>query len=65
MEERVTLVERMALDARASGRIAVAELYEARGEEYRRYAATLRDAAVASLRLGGVPHAQDVCPHGP
>lgn len=60
MEERVTLVERMALDARASGRIAVAELYEARGQEYRRYAATLREAAVASLRLGGAPHAQDV-----
>ena len=52
MEERVTLVERMARDARDTGRGAVAELYEARGEEYRRYAATLRDAAVTSLGMG-------------
>ncbi|MBB5712517.1 chemotaxis protein CheB [Sphingomonas xinjiangensis] len=60
MEERVTLVERMALDARQTGRAAVAELYEARAEEYRGYAATLRDAAVASLRLGRAPRAQDI-----
>lgn len=59
MEERVTLVDRMAQDARSSGRAAVAELYEARGEEYRRYAATLREAAVASLRLGRAPREQD------
>lgn len=52
MEERVTLVERMARDARDTGRGAVAELYEARAEEYRRYAVTLRDAALSSLRLG-------------
>ena len=52
MEERVTLVERMSLDARQTGRIAVAELYEARAEEYRRYADTLREAAVSSLRFG-------------
>lgn len=50
MEERVTLVERMACDARDTGRRAVAELYEARAEEYRRYAGTLRDAAVSALR---------------
>lgn len=60
MEERVTLVERMALDARQAGRAAVAELYEGRAEEYRRYATTLRDAAVASLRLGRAPRAQDI-----
>ncbi len=60
MEERVTLVERMALDARQTGRAAVAELYEARAEEYRRYAATLRDAAVTSLRLGRAPREQDI-----
>ena len=60
MEERVTLVERMALDARATGRTAVAELYEARAEEYRRYAMTLRDAAVTSLRLGRAPREQDI-----
>ena len=60
MEERVTLVERMALDARQTGRVAVAELYEARAQEYRRYATTLRDAAVASLRLGRAPSAPDI-----
>ena len=52
MEERVTLVERMARDARDSGRIAVADLWDARAEEYRGYATTLRDAAVSSLRMG-------------
>jgi two-component system, chemotaxis family, protein-glutamate methylesterase/glutaminase len=55
MEERVTLVERMALDARQTSRVAVAELYENRAEEYRRYAATLREAALTSLRFGRVP----------
>jgi two-component system chemotaxis response regulator CheB len=60
MEERVTLVERMAKDARDTGRAAVADLYESRAEEYRRYATTLRDAAVASLRLGRAPRAQDI-----
>jgi two-component system chemotaxis response regulator CheB len=52
MEERVTLVARMAADARETGRTAVAELYEARAEEYKRYATTLRDAAITSLRMG-------------
>ena len=47
----MTLVERMARDARETGRGAVAELYESRAEEYRRYATTLRDAAVSSLSL--------------
>ena len=56
MEERVTLVARMAEDARATGRRAVAELYEARVGEYSRYAGVLREAAAALLRgreLGG------------
>lgn len=57
MEERVTLVERMAVDARQTGWPAVAELYEARAVEYRGYATTLRDAAVASLRAGQTPPA--------
>jgi two-component system, chemotaxis family, protein-glutamate methylesterase/glutaminase len=52
MEERVTLVERMAADAEAGGRRAVAELYEARAGEYRRYAATLREAAISLMALG-------------
>lgn len=50
MEERVTLVTRMAQDARSTGRTAVAELYDARAVEYGRYATVLRDAAIASLR---------------
>lgn len=60
MEERVTLVERMAADARQTGRTAVAELYETRAEEYRGYAKTLRDAAVSSLRLGRAPREQEI-----
>jgi two-component system chemotaxis response regulator CheB len=52
MEERVTLVTRMAEDAARTGRNAVADLYRARAEEYARYAATLRQAAVASMRAG-------------
>ena len=51
MEERVELVERMARDARANGRTAVAELYGQRAEEYGRYAATLREAATLSLQM--------------
>jgi len=50
MEERVTLVQRMALDARRTGRTAVAELYDARAQEYRHYANTLREAAISALR---------------
>ena len=60
MEERVTLVERMARDARETGRSAVAELYEARGEEYRRYATTLREAAVLTIRMGRAPREQEI-----
>src|SRR3712207_2177595 len=60
MEERVTLVERMAQDARQTGRTAVAELYEARAEEYRRYAATLREAAVLTIRMGRAPREQGI-----
>jgi two-component system chemotaxis response regulator CheB len=60
MEERVTLVERMAVDARQTGRGTIAELYEARAVEYRRYAATLREAAVTSLRSGRAPREQDI-----
>jgi two-component system chemotaxis response regulator CheB len=51
MEERLTLVTRMAQEARATGRPSVAELYEGRADEYRRYAETLRDAAITSLRM--------------
>jgi two-component system chemotaxis response regulator CheB len=51
MEERAELVDRMARDARATGRMAVAELYEKRRKEYRGYAETLRNAAILSLRM--------------
>ena len=60
MEERVTLVERMAADARETGRLAVAELYEARAEEYRRYAATLREAATLSIQMGRASREQEI-----
>lgn len=49
MEERVTVVARMGREARQTGRDALAELYEARAEEYGRYAETLRQAAIRSL----------------
>jgi two-component system chemotaxis response regulator CheB len=52
MEERVELVDRMSREARASGRHAVAELYEDRANEYRRHAGTLREAALLSMRTG-------------
>ncbi|AIC30623.1 chemotaxis protein-glutamate methylesterase CheB-type protein (plasmid) [Rhizobium etli bv. mimosae str. IE4771] len=59
MEERLTLVERMARDARDTGRPAVAELYEARAVEYKQYSETLRQAALTSLRLGRASRFQD------
>jgi two-component system chemotaxis response regulator CheB len=59
MEERVTLVERMALDARVTGRSAVAALYESRAEEYRRYARTLREAAALSMQMAS-PRQQEI-----
>ncbi|MFL6736365.1 MAG: chemotaxis protein CheB [Sphingomonas sp.] len=50
MEERLTLVRRMGVDARRTGRNTVAELYEARAEEFARYTSVLRDAAASSVR---------------
>lgn len=49
MEERVTLVSRMAKEAREHGRDSLAEVYERRAQEYDRYAVTLRDAAARTL----------------
>lgn len=60
MEERVTLVTRMARDARDTGRSAVAELYEARSQEYTGYAQILRDAAMLAFRSGSAPRQEDV-----
>ncbi len=49
IEERAELVARMAADGRIAGRRAVAELYEERAVEYRRYADTIRRAVLMSL----------------
>ncbi|WP_407158651.1 chemotaxis protein CheB [Bradyrhizobium sp. STM 3557] len=49
IDERVQLVRRMAEDARRHGRSAVAEMYEARAEEYRRYSEVIRQAVLKSL----------------
>ena len=49
VEERVELVRRMERDARGAGRMAVAEMYGARGAEYRGYAETIRRAVILGL----------------
>ena len=49
IEERAELVQRMANDARHNGRPAVAQIYEPRAEEYRKYADTIRRAVLDSL----------------
>lgn len=62
IEERAELVARMAQDGRASGRRAVAEMYEERAAEYRGYAETVRRAVLLSLpppELSGNEGAQD------
>ena len=49
IEERAELVSRMAEDGRKTGRRAVAEMYDERAEEYRRYADTIRRAVLMSM----------------
>jgi two-component system, chemotaxis family, protein-glutamate methylesterase/glutaminase len=49
IEERAELVTRMAEEGRDSGRRAVAEMYEERAAEYRRYADTIRRAVLMFL----------------
>jgi two-component system chemotaxis response regulator CheB len=49
IEERAELVHRMAMDARQSGRAAVAEMYSARSAEYREYADMIRRVVLQSL----------------
>ncbi|CCD91855.1 CheB methylesterase [Bradyrhizobium sp. ORS 375] len=51
IEERAELVRRMAEDARASGRTAIAEMYDDRCIEYRRYADLIRQVVLKSLDL--------------
>jgi two-component system chemotaxis response regulator CheB len=49
IEERAELVTRMAEEARSAGRPAIADTYEERAEEYRRYAESLRRAVLESM----------------
>lgn len=51
--ERAELVARMADEARASGRAAVAEMYEARAAEYREHVDTLRRAVLRAVEPSG------------
>jgi two-component system chemotaxis response regulator CheB len=49
IEERAELVRRMAETGRQNGRLAVAEMYEARAVEYRQYADMIRRVVLGSL----------------
>jgi two-component system chemotaxis response regulator CheB len=49
IEERAELVQRMAADGRYSGRLAVAQMYDARAAEYREYADLIRRVMLQSL----------------
>ncbi|WP_024508552.1 chemotaxis protein CheB [Bradyrhizobium sp. ARR65] len=49
IEERAELVHRMAEDGRRSGRLAVAQMYDARAAEYRGYADMIRRVMLQSL----------------
>jgi two-component system, chemotaxis family, protein-glutamate methylesterase/glutaminase len=49
IEERAELVHRMAEDGRHRGRMAVAQMYQARVAEYRRYADLIRQVVLQSL----------------
>ena len=49
IEERAELVQRMAEDGRQSGRVAVAQMYQARAAEYREYADMIRRVVLHSL----------------
>jgi two-component system chemotaxis response regulator CheB len=53
IEERAELVHRMAEDGRNSGRRAVAEMYDERSVEYRRYADIIREAVLLNLPPSG------------
>jgi two-component system, chemotaxis family, protein-glutamate methylesterase/glutaminase len=53
IEERAELVHRMAEDGRKTGRRAVAEMYDERSSEYRRYADIIREAVLLKLPFSG------------
>ncbi len=57
IEERAELVQRIALDSRQSGHVAVAAMYDQRASEYRGYADTLRVAVMRTL--GYSPRSDD------
>jgi two-component system chemotaxis response regulator CheB len=59
IEERAELVHRMAEEGRQSGRRAVAEMYDDRASEYRRYANVIRQAVLRTLEA---PRLEDVLP---
>jgi two-component system, chemotaxis family, protein-glutamate methylesterase/glutaminase len=59
IEERAELVHRMADEGRQSGRRAVAEMYDARADEYRQYADTIRQVVLESLEGPSDPPADD------
>jgi two-component system chemotaxis response regulator CheB len=52
IQERAELVHRMAEEGRATGRRAVAEMYDARAAEYRGYAEMIRKAVLRTLGDG-------------
>lgn len=52
IEERAELVGRMGRDAAEVGRTSMADMYQERATEYRRYAETLRSAVLQSLEAG-------------
>ena len=49
IEERAELVHRMAQSGRQSGRVSVAQLYDARAAEYHEYADMIRRVMLQSL----------------
>lgn len=51
LEERASLVSRMAVDARRRGQTATATMYEERAKEYDEYANSIRQAIKASIEL--------------
>ena len=55
IEERAELVHRMAEDGRATGRRAVAEMYDSRANEYREYAELIRKAVLRTLEKNQPP----------
>ncbi len=60
------LVERIARDARSTGRSGIADLYETRAEEYKRHAGTIRQAVLPlSTEATGLPAARGriLCAH--